>query len=271
MGTTLSASERANPYIVAEVFEKYDALKYDTMAKMFSNALFGEDFPSCQFMYEALNNTLARIINGKSNETEIALATNLVAAVLKRNTANALEEINHSYLQNTLISQKLQERDIEIDFVDNKLVGHVGNHYYGTDIGESLDLSSQDEGVIVEAKGGNDVLLGSEGRDRLYGASGNDIIQGNGGVDILSGRQGNDLLIGGNEQSVYEYYLGDGHDIILDQGGKNDILRFAYLEPSDFKIVKNGDDMIIYVKSQMEILMILLVRSQSKMVIQQGK
>lgn len=249
LGTTLSASERANPYIVAEAFEKYDTLKYDTMAKMFSNALFGKDFPSCQFMFEALNNTLARIVSGKSNETEIALAANLVAAVLKRNTANALEEIDHMYLQNTFMTQLLQERDIEINFVDNKLVGHVGNHYYGTANGGSLDLSSHDEGVIVEAKGGNDVILGSQGRDRLYGGSGNDIIRGNGGVDILSGRQGNDLLIGGNEQSVYEYYLGDGNDIILDQGGKNDILRFAYLSPSDIKIERSGDDMIIKVKS----------------------
>ena len=248
LGKQLSASERANPYIVSNVLEQYNTLKYDTMAKMFSNKLFGEDFPSCQFMYDALNNTLARIASGNSNETETTLAINLVAAVLKRNTTDALLEIDHIYLNNTEIKNLLAQRDIAIDFVNEKIIGHVGSHYYGTSNGETFDVSSFD-GATVEAKNGNDVLVGSTGRDKLYGGGGNDIIRGNGGVDILSGRQGNDLLIGGEEQSVYEYYLGDGHDIIYDQGGKNDILRFAYLEPNDLKIEKSGADMLIKIKS----------------------
>lgn len=250
LGKKLTASDIANPYIITAAFEQYNTLKYDAMAKMFSNELFGKNFTACRFMYEALNNTLARIISGDSNETEMALAANLAAAALKRNSTNALAELNHAYLESDVISNLLEQRDVVINLSDGvDISGNIGSNYYGTQNGETLDYSAQKDGVVVEAKGGNDIILGSQGRDVLYGGSGNDIIRGNGGVDILSGRQGNDLLIGGNEQSVYEYYLGDGDDIILDQGGKNDILRFAYLKPSDLKIEKSGDDMIIYVKS----------------------
>ena len=53
--------------------------------------------------------------------------------------------------------------------------------------------------VIVNGRGGDDVILGSAGGDFLYGGPGNDIIDGHFGQDYLSGGAGRDRLDGGRE------------------------------------------------------------------------
>lgn len=58
---------------------------------------------------------------------------------------------------------------------------------------------------------------------------------------MLRGAQGDDLLIGGDKSTIYEYYLGDGHDTIVDEGGR-DILAFSYLDIENLSIEKDGNE-----------------------------
>ncbi len=80
------------------------------------------------------------------------------------------------------------------------------------------------------ASGGADRLYGGGGDDRLYGQDGDDLLQGGAGSDYVSGGQGEDNLAGGTgddtlvdmsltSNDTYRYQLGDGTDLVLDDGG----------------------------------------------------
>jgi len=250
LGITLTDAARENPYVMAEVFDQYDALKYDTMAKFIANKLYGEDFSDCTFLYDGLNNTLAQVANGNASATETVLAVNLLAAMLKRDQKATLYEINSAYIQNSLISSILADSDINIGYENGNLVGNIGSYYYGNTSDETYDFSNKTNAHLFAAAG-NDEILGSTGRDRLKGGAGDDTINGNGGVDILNGGEGNDTLIGSDSQNVYEYFYGDGDDVIIDSGnGENtpDILHFSHIQVDDVKMERVGDDMLITVR-----------------------
>jgi VCBS repeat-containing protein len=251
LGKQLTQEQRNNPFIVEAAFNQYNMIKYDTMAKLIANELYGEDFPSCSFLYDAMNNTLARVASGSSNEREKDLIANMVAAVLKRDSSSAMQELNHTYLTNANVQELLNDREVDFVLVNKFPIGQIGNQYTGTDSAETYDFSSKN-GVEVYANGGNDVLIGSDKRDRLNGGSGDDIIKGNGGVDILVGGKGNDLLVGGVEQTAYVYNFGDGDDIIYDQGDNEqvDMLMFNFIDMKDVQVSRDSDDMVIKIKSQ---------------------
>jgi Ca2+-binding RTX toxin-like protein len=63
---------------------------------------------------------------------------------------------------------------------------------------------------------GPDDLRGYGGDDFIVGAGGDDVIDGGDGDDVLSGVTGNDTLTGGAGTDEFQFYKGDGHDIITD-------------------------------------------------------
>lgn len=72
---------------------------------------------------------------------------------------------------------------------------------------------------------GNDQLNGNGGNDSIFGGQGNDKIYGGDGDDIINGGAGNDHLDGGSGNDLYNFGIGDGHDIIADIIS-SDVLRF---------------------------------------------
>ena len=245
-GARLSAEQRANPYIITAVLKEYENIKFDSISKILANKLFGEDAKSCALMFNALNLKLARIISGEANASETALAINLLASVLKRDYNYALFKLNKSYLSNDKISSLLAKTGIKFSLSGNEITGVIGKHVFGDKTSETFDYSKERSGVIISSKEGNDLVVGSDFNDEIYGGAGNDILMSGSGIDILNGGAGNDLLIGSKDRNIYEYYLGDGEDIIYDDGGA-DALRFAFLSPEDLKFRREGDDMKISV------------------------
>ncbi|WP_290737932.1 calcium-binding protein [Fibrobacter sp. UBA3718] len=64
----------------------------------------------------------------------------------------------------------------------------------------------------ISLDGGDDLIIGGEGKDTIYGGSGNDRIDGGSGNDTIRGERGNDRIFGGSGEDYI--YGGSGHDII---------------------------------------------------------
>jgi VCBS repeat-containing protein len=251
-GRRLNSEERNSVEVIAEVLNQYNALRYDTIAKIITDKLYGEGFPNCQFLHDALNNTLGRVVGGAASTTETLLAVNLLAALLKREHVGVLADIYPEYFSNPTIAGLLAQSNIAIGFEEGALIGHIGNRYFGTSLAESLDFSPLD-GVRAYMSGGDDSITGTNGIDELVGGEGNDTLDGNSGNDVLEGGQGDDTLIGASTQNVYRYAWGDGNDTIIDAGSDDnapDTLRLSDLDISRVSIERIGDDMIIHIRDE---------------------
>ena len=71
----------------------------------------------------------------------------------------------------------------------------------------------------IEGNGGNNRLVGTNGKDTISGAGSNDDIFGKGGQDRLYGDSGNDDVSGGGEADWLQGGLGD--DDLFGQGGND--------------------------------------------------
>ena len=251
-GAKLTQTQRANPYIILGVLKEYDNIKFDAMKRIFAEQLF-PSVSNCSQMLRALNLKLNAIASGEATPSETALAINLLLASLQRDydyTIFHLTKVNQSpvVLTNPVIMNLLSKVGVNFSISNGEINGIIGKHNFGNNESESYDFSENANGVNINAKGGNDIIIGSEFNDEIIGENGNDIIFSGKGIDIVRGGAGNDLLIGSDDTTIYEYYLGDGDDIIYDDGG-TDAIRFAFLNKDDLKFSKNNEDLIINVSN----------------------
>jgi len=70
---------------------------------------------------------------------------------------------------------------------------------------------------IVNALGGSDRVIGTNGSELINGGAGNDYLDGKGGADILLGDGGNDTILGGLGKDIVSG--GDGNDRLIGWGG----------------------------------------------------
>ena len=77
----------------------------------------------------------------------------------------------------------------------------------GTSSGEGADILRNIENI--DGSDYNDLIIGDSGVNVFSGFGGNDTLIGNAGNDVLSGRQGSDR---------YEFFAGDGNDVVNDLG-----------------------------------------------------
>jgi Ca2+-binding RTX toxin-like protein len=101
---------------------------------------------------------------------------------------------------------------------DDRLFGQVGD-----------DMLSGEEGIDALSGGeGDDTLFGDEENDTLLGDEGNDTILGGLGDDGLRGGVGDDVLDGGAGNDFYVFHLGDGHDVISDGTGSQELNELVF-------------------------------------------
>ncbi len=121
---------------------------------------------------------------------------------------------------------------------DDSLSGGDGNDYLaggqGSDViyGENNNdsLYGEDGSDFLDGGSGNDNLSGGEGNDQLEGGNDADTLYGDNGNDILHGGAGNDILYGGSGTDTYLFNLGDGADVIRDNGSRSEHLRVVFGE-----------------------------------------
>ena len=88
------------------------------------------------------------------------------------------------------------------------------------------------------------VSLGTSGEDKLiyiligpsyavYGGNGDDVIQTSISCDVISGGKGNDYLDGTRGNDTYIYHQGDGHDVIHDISGKDELVLYGFPDNSN--------------------------------------
>ncbi|WP_197410485.1 calcium-binding protein [Sphingopyxis sp. H081] len=96
----------------------------------------------------------------------------------------------------------------EIRFADGTIWNHAA-------VLASAALSA---GITVNDTNAATVINGAAKNDRLFG---------NGGIDRLIGGAGDDHLSGGNDADTYVFNLGDGRDVISDNGSGVDRIEFG--------------------------------------------
>jgi len=94
------------------------------------------------------------------------------------------------------------------------IIGITSVFLFGGDSNNVIDVSAYPFYTQLYGLGGDDLLIGGEGRSVILGSDGDDTIIGNGGDDVLRGSAGADSLVGGA-----------GDDRLLGQGGSRDTLR----------------------------------------------
>lgn len=123
---------------------------------------------------------------------------------------------------------------------------------------DMIDARSLDSGVILNGRGGDDIMIGGSGGDTfyadpgddyLYGQQGSDAMIGSSGDDRLEGGGGNDFNYGGEGNDVFVFRHGYGRDVIKDFTDGYDVLNFAghteVSSLSDLRIFQSGDHTIV--------------------------
>jgi len=95
---------------------------------------------------------------------------------------------------------------------NNWIYTAIGNNKITTGTGNDY-IDADDKNNITSAAG-KDTITSGAGNDTIYGRGGNDIIDGGAGNDIIQGDAGNDTLTGGLGNDTYNFFSGDGKDII---------------------------------------------------------
>lgn len=104
------------------------------------------------------------------------------------------------------------------------LYGGVGDDIL---VGDYANDSESGHGAdYLNGGSGNDTLFGGAGNDTLIGGSGADNLIGGAGDNVFEGGPGNDYLEGQDGDDSYHFGIGDGLDVIVDEGGKN-IIKFG--------------------------------------------
>jgi len=106
------------------------------------------------------------------------------------------------------------------------------NFYINTlvdQIADTLNLvaASWTAETLVYGSASADYLVGSETVDLLIGSDGADALDGRGGDDELDGGARDDTLLGGAGNDTYRFDVGDGADLVLDEAGADDVIRFG--------------------------------------------
>ncbi|CAH1208159.1 hypothetical protein PAECIP111893_02849 [Paenibacillus plantiphilus] len=148
------------------------------------------------------------------------------------------------------------------DVLNQPIVDITGVTKYGTAADEALAGGSGND--YLDGRDGNDMLNGGSGADALYGSGGNDSLYGEEGADRLFGGAGNDILDGGNGNDylegssgndTYLFSKGSGQDTIYDAdatAGNADTLKLADILPSEVKLLRMGDNLVISIINSVE-------------------
>ena len=141
-----------------------------------------------------------------SPDAELVLWQNVVRFVLAVKTEAALTQADITALDTAIkasapaLSYLLIRESLDTD-------GSLGVRKNGDVAANSLAGGIKD-----------DTITGQDGNDTVFGSYGADILSGSQGADVMQGGVGDDLLYGGRGADLYRWALGDGADVIREEG-----------------------------------------------------
>lgn len=158
--------------------------------------------------------------------------------------------VNHLYMDYYPTSTDDSRQLEELALQDGTVIDLVNNNIFkGTDGVDSVKgLRSQDSNLY--GLDGNDVLNAYDNNDYLDGGAGNDNLYGNEGNDTLLGGLGDDTLRGLEDDDTYIWDVGDGNDLIMEDGGADKILLGSSVNANDVRFWKSGTDIQIHIGSE---------------------
>lgn len=128
----------------------------------------------------------------------------------------------------------------------DELQGGAGRDTLHGDDGDDT-LFGQGDNDTLDGGAGHDNLVGDVGDDFLAGGDDGDTLWGQDGADVLEGGAGEDILYGNAGDDIYRFELGDGSDVIWEEGDSaGDVLRFgAGIAAADIRVSKIGADLVL--------------------------
>ena len=112
---------------------------------------------------------------------------------------------------------------------------------YGTQNSFRIEEIQFDNGTSWSYQDLKDIYLNS-----LQTAGDDNIVAYDHSSDVIEGGLGADYLSGDGGADTYIYNMGDGHDILEDDGGTDgDLLSFMNMNFSDFEFYKQSDNLVI--------------------------
>ena len=187
------------------------------------------------FNQDALDDLLAKSLDG----TQVASKTEYWVQVVNM-VDNSIGVSNLTTTQFDILEATIQASDSTLTIVDlqDKIAKNIEDQLGWTPDGDYILGTSGDD--VYNGTVGEDFYDGGAGNDTLNGGIGNDLLYGSGGDDVLDGGLGNDELRGHNGNDTYLFFLGQGDDVIIEQGGDDKILFGAGIAATDLSFIRVG-------------------------------
>jgi Ca2+-binding RTX toxin-like protein len=114
--------------------------------------------------------------------------------------------------------------------------------------GISWSIADIKQMVLVGSANADQLTGYNDTADTLTGLAGNDVLSGKDGNDTLAGGSGDDVLDGGAGDDTYRFALGDGQDVIVDDGSGQNVLQFGEgITPALISAERVGGDLLLKV------------------------
>ncbi|MCP4186990.1 MAG: calcium-binding protein, partial [Gammaproteobacteria bacterium] len=201
--------------------------------------------------------------NGIRWESYEYIGNKIRAATVDSDIQALLDEYGIEVLAEGSLQYTMSEAGTGIgNDLDNQINGSVENdRIFGDD---GADVISGGEGDdLLSGGAGNDELIGGAGVDSLHGGAGNDVLSAGDGVqynnstgqyvygNIFEGGVGDDTINGSIYGDSYYFNVGDGQDVINDDGthaNQEGFLDTIYFGPgisqNDISLVRDGLNLI---------------------------
>ncbi|QXG28093.1 calcium-binding protein [Pseudomonas viridiflava] len=123
---------------------------------------------------------------------------------------------------------------------NDTLYGGSGNDLLaGDDVGMGASFEGND---YINGDAGDDTISGQGGDDIILGGSGADLIDAGDGDNYIEGGSGDDRILAGAGNDIYSFSLGDGTDLIRDEGGRNKFYLASTFSPDAIAVTKSAED-----------------------------
>ncbi len=249
-----------NPEAGVLLDSAYSNLREIVYVKLLAQSHLKEYYDKIDFYYDKKTNSVKGDISFAITELKDEIAQDPMngklrlgefTRILKRNNLTKL--VNYDEYYNTFVEMG-EEYKWFIDSLDKVIIEFTEEDDYidGSSKSEAILAKSGNDTIysrqgddFIQAGGGDDYIDSCYDNDIIFAEAGNDTIIAGNENDTLYGGIGNDSLEGGKGNDTYEFRKGDGEDIILENSGSYDVIKFSDELLKNFEFSGSGNDLII--------------------------